>query len=69
MRIATVLIAATLILAGCQNHVDPGNPSPTSCDPSRGECPAGTPNTGQPPTTTPTNPPPTNTPPNPPARR
>lgn len=69
MRVAATLITAVLILAGCRTHVDPGNPSPTSCDPSRGECPTGTTNTGQPPTATPTNQPPTTAPPNPPKHR
>ena len=68
MRIAITTLAAAVMLAGCQRTVDPGNPSPVACDPSRGECPTGTTNTGQPPSTAPTNQPPTNTPPNPPAR-
>jgi hypothetical protein len=72
MRASIGLIAALFVFAGCQHNVDPGNPAPATCDPTRGECPAGVPTTGQtPPTTTPTNQPPTTTPPSttPPARR
>jgi hypothetical protein len=71
MRFAIAIAAAALMATACHRTVDTGNPSPSSCDPTRGDCPAGTPATGQTPptTTTPTNQPPTTPPATPPDSR
>jgi len=71
-RFALAIAAAALMAtAACHRTVDTGTPSPSSCDPTRGDCSTGTPSTGQTPptTTTPTNQPPTTPPATPPDTR